>query len=380
MRFTLVALLLAAGVTYAANTADAQKHINRIKAVSKEGAGNQEAGAAWADLVALGADGLLPALAGMDDASPTAANWLRTAVNTVAAKEKAAGRKLPADRLEEFVGDRKHAPAARRLAYEVLTDTDPKAPDRLLPRMLDDSSTELRRDAVAAALVKAEKLEGDAARAEYTRLFTSVRDEDQAEKIAAALTKLGARPDFKTHFGLVTDWMLAGPFDSTKGAGFAAVYEPEKKVDLSATYKGKAEAEVRWVRHSVEIDPAKVKVEEVGVVELKKALGHHKDAAAYAYTVIESNKEQPIEIRFGCITAIKVFLNGKQVFAHEEYHHGMNFDQYKAAATLQAGKNELLVKACQNDQKEDFAQVWMFQLRLADATGGAVPFKVALPR
>jgi hypothetical protein len=137
---------------------------------------------------------------------------------------------------------------------------------------------------------------------------------------------------------------------------------------------------VKWVRHTVEIDPAKVKVDEVGVVDLKKALGHHKDAAAYAYTVIESDKEQPAEIRFGSITAIKVFLNGKQVFSNEEYHHGMGFDQYKAVATLKAGKNELLVKACQNDQKESFAQVWMFQLRLADATGGALPFQVALPR
>ena len=57
----------------------------------------------------------------------------------------------------------------------------------------------------------------------------------------------------------------------------------------------------------------------------------------------------------------------------------MGFDQYRAVATLKPGKNDLLVKAVQNDQKEDFAQVWMFQLRLADATGGALPVKVSLP-
>jgi hypothetical protein len=301
-------------------------------------------------------------------------------VSAVVEKEKVAGKKLPAAELEAFVVDRKHKPDARRVAYEVLADIDPKAPDRLLPKMLDDPSKELRRDAVAAALVKAEKLDGEAAKAEYTRLFAAVRDEDQAEKVAAALAKLGARPDFKAQFGLVTDWMLAGPFDSTKGAGFAAVYEPEKKVDLAATYQGKAGAEVKWKPHTVEIDPTKFKPEDVGVVDLKKALGHHKDACAYAYTVVESDKEQPVEIRLGSITAVKVFLNGKEVFAHEEYHHGMNFDQYKALGTLKAGKNELLVKACQNDQKEPFAQVWMFQLRLADATGGALPVKVALPR
>ncbi|MBO0699500.1 MAG: hypothetical protein J2P46_13980, partial [Zavarzinella sp.] len=322
-RVAMGLLLAAAGLAHAANLADAQKHVNRIKAVSKEGAGNQEAGAAWKDLVALGIDGLFPALAGMDDASPTASNWLRSAVSAVAEKEKAAGRKLPADRLEAFVNDLQRAPAARRIAYELLSDIDSKAPERLLPKMLNDPSNEIRRDAVAAAFVKAEKLDGDPARTEYKRLFAAVRDEGQAKTIAEALTKLGVTPDFKAQFGLVTDWMLAGPFDSTKGVGFAAVYEPEKTVDLSATYKGKAGAEVKWKPHTVAIDPKAVKLEDIGVVDLKKALGHHKDAAAYAYTVIESDKEQPVEIRFGSITAVKVFLNGKPVFEHEEYHHGM---------------------------------------------------------
>jgi len=376
MRLAVIALVLAsAGLAPAANSlADAQKHLDRIKAVSKEGAGNQEAGAAWKDLVALGLDALLPTLAAMDDASPTVANWLRSAVSAVVEREKAAGKKLPATELEGFVTDRKHKPDARRLAYELLADVDPKAPERLLPKMLDDPSRELRRDAVAAALVKAEKLKGDAAKTEYTRLFAAVRDEDQAEKVAEALTKLGAKPDFKAQFGLVTDWMLVGPFDSTKGAGFAAVYEPEKKVDLSATYKGKGEAEVKWVRHTVEIDPKLVKLEEIGVVDLKKALGHHKDAAAYAYTVIESDQERPVEIRFGSITAIKVFLNGKQVFANEEYHHGAFMDQYVARVTLKKGENRLLVKVCQNEQTEQYAKVWFFQLRLCDRVGSAVPF------
>ncbi len=97
------------------------------------------------------------------------------------------------------------------------------------------------------------------------------------------------------------------------------------------------------------------------------------------FAIVESGTEQPVEIRFGCINAIKVFLNGKEVFAREEYHHGDRFDQYTARGTLKAGKNEILVKVCQNNQTDSWAQDWQFQLRLADATGGAVPFKVALP-
>jgi hypothetical protein len=380
MRLAVIGLLVTtAGLGHAANLADAQKHIGRIKAVSKKGAGNEEAAAAWRDLVAMGLDGLMPALMAMDDASPAAANWLRSAVNAMAEKEKAAGKKFPADQLEAFVKDLKHVPPGRRLAYEVLVEVDPKAPERLLPGMLNDPSTEIRRDAVAAALVKAEKLEGDAAKAEYARLFSAVRDGDQAKQIAAALDKLGARPDLKAHFGFVTDWMLAAPFDNSKGAGFDKPFEPESRVDLKATYKGKADAEVTWKPHAVEIDAKEVDVEKVAMVDLNKALAKHKDAIAYAYTVVESDKEQPVEIRFGSITAIKVFLNGKPVFAREEYHHGQRFDQYLAKATLKAGRNDLLVKVAQNDQKEPWAQVWQFQLRLTDATGGALPVKVVLP-
>jgi hypothetical protein len=115
------------------------------------------------------------------------------------------------------------------------------------------------------------------------------------------------------------------------------------------------------------------------MVNLNKALAKHKDAVAYAYTVIESDKERPAEIRLGCINAIKVFLNGKEVFAREEYHHGMRFDQYTGRGMLKPGKNEILVKVVQNDQKEPWAQLWQFQLRVSDATGGALPVKEALP-
>jgi hypothetical protein len=92
--------------------------------------------------------------------------------------------------------------------------------------------------------------------------------------------------------------------------------------------------------------------------------------------VLETDKELPVEIRYGCINASKLFLNGKLVFAREEYHHGENFDQYVAKVALKPGKNRLLLKVCQNDQKEPYAQVWQFKLRVCDPTGGPVPVKV----
>jgi hypothetical protein len=364
-----VVLFMAASTASAGNLGDVEKSLARIKAVSKEGAGNQEASAAWKDLVSQGGEALFPTLSALDDASPTAANWLVSAVNTLAEKEQAAGRKLPVDKLEAFLKDVKHAPMSRRLAYELLAEADPKAPERLLPGLLNDASGPIRRDAIAAALTKAEKLEGEPAKKEYTRLFAFVRDQDQADKIVKVLDKHGAKPDLIGQFGIIANWHVVAPFDSTKGIGFAKVYEPEKKVDLSVSYKGKNDAEVKW-KPFASTDP-------YGVVDLNKALEKYKDAVAYAFTIVESEKEQPVEIRFGCIAAIKVFLNGKELFAREEYHHGDRFDQYMVPATLKAGKNEFLVKVCQNNQTEPWAQVWQFQLRICDATGGAVPVKVA---
>ena len=41
-------------------------------------------------------------------------------------------------------------------------------------------------------------------------------------------------------------------------------------------------------------------------------------------------------------------------------------------AQLHSGKNTILIKICQNEQKEDRAQRWQFQVRVCDATGTAV--------
>jgi hypothetical protein len=50
----------------------------------------------------------------------------------------------------------------------------------------------------------------------------------------------------------------------------------------------------------------------------------------------------------------------------------MRIDQYRAQAKLQPGTNRLLLKICQNEQTEDWAQRWSFQLRVCDSTGTAV--------
>ena len=79
------------------------------------------------------------------------------------------------------------------------------------------------------------------------------------------------------------------------------------------------------------------------------------------------------EIRAGSNNAIRIFLNGKEVYGREEYHHGMQMDQHVARAVLRAGRNEILIKVCQNEQTDDWAQLWSFQLRVCDYLGAAAP-------
>src|SRR4051794_1448512 len=110
----LSAILLLLPAT--SQAADVSSQIARIKAVGREGNGNVEAARAWRELVREGPEVLIDILSGLQDASPTAANWLRAAVDAIAERTLAAGQTLPAARLEAFVRETQRNGPARRLA------------------------------------------------------------------------------------------------------------------------------------------------------------------------------------------------------------------------------------------------------------------------
>jgi hypothetical protein len=60
------------------------------------------------------------------------------------------------------------------------------------------------------------------------------------------------------------------------------------------------------------------------------------------------------------------------LFGRDEYHRGIRIDQYILPIQLKRGKNTLLVKACQNEQEQDWTVQWQFQLRICDSTGTAI--------
>jgi hypothetical protein len=351
---------------------DIPSQIAGIRAVGREGAGNARAAQAWQTLARSGPEALPEILAAFDDDNGIATNWLRSAADAVGERALREKKALPVARLEQLVLDTKNSAAGRRAAYEWLTRADASAAARLLPRFLHDRSPELRRDAVALLVEKAGAAgaKGDkaAAVAALREALSGACDKDQVDDIAKKLKEQGVAVDLAAHFGFIRTWQLVAPFDNPKGTKFAVAYPPEKGVDLTAAYKGKADAECRWTPFTTE--------DSYGQVNLNKALGKKKGAIAYACVAVVSGAERRVEFRLGSQNAIKVFHNGKEVFGCEEYHHGTDMDQYVVPVRLKAGRNEFLVKVCQNEQSEPWAQTWGFQARLCDSTGAAVPFVI----
>lgn len=337
-----------------------------LKSVKGEGKDNEKAAASWRELVGAGVKALPSVLAGFDGADAIAVNWLRTAVEAIADNEQRAGRKLPVDQLEAFVLDAKRGPRGREIALDLAIQTDSASRGRLAPSLLDDAAAGVRREAVAYALENLQKkypkmTEPGAADA-LKELLAKAREVDQVEKIAKHIKTAGDSIDLVKHYGIVTRWQVAGPFDNTKLKGFAAPM-PDK---------------VEWKDFATGFDR--------GVVDLYAAFGKpkglnketKKKEAVYALarTEVESTNERPIEIRAQSANAIRIFLNGKEVFARDAYHHGERMDQHIGRGTLKAGKNEIRVKVCQDDRPMEWTFDWQFQLRISDDIGGAVPVTI----
>jgi hypothetical protein len=338
--------------------------ISAIKSIAREGKGNDDAGPAWKTIVSKGNAALMPTLEAFDDANPTAANWLRTAVDAIADGEKAAGRKLPADKLETFVTNTQFAASARLVAFELLTAQEPSAKARLLPGFINDKSPDLRHQAVELALEKLEKGDKTALKPGLEKLFTYARDKDQVDLLAKKLGELGTKVSVCEQFAFITQLSLVGPFDSTGGKGFLASYPPEKAMDTSGGFKGKNDAALTW--KAVET------TDTYGTFDINKLLDKHKDSAVYALATIVSEKETTCDIRVTSTNAVQIFLNGKKLAEREEYHHGAPLDANIGKGTLKKGENAIVLKVCQNNQSEPWAQNWQFQVRVCDSTGGPI--------
>lgn len=369
----VVAILLATASGPGTVAADSSPQIRILRDVGPEGRGNAAASVALTELARLGADELPRILAGMNGADPVARNWLRAAAEAIATREATAGKALPVAELEKFLLDQANDPRARRLAYDWIARTDAPRAGQIIVGMLDDPAPELRRDAVQRLLDEAANFRAGAnpagAAARFRIALAAARDVDQIEAAAKALRDLGQTVDLPRVFGWLREWQVIGPFDNTGRQGFARVFPPEELAfDPAAAFDGTT-GRVRW-------QPL-VSTNEYGLVDLNKPYGPLKEVAGYTRTLLHVDRAQPAELRLGCKNAWKIWLNGRYVFGREEYHRGAEIDQYRLPVQLRAGPNEILVKICQNEQKEEWTVEWEFQLRVTDPTGNPIPAAAA---
>jgi hypothetical protein len=344
-----------------------QEAIRVVRQTGSGGRGSGPAAHAWRKVAAVSVGRLPEVLAGMDGANPVACNWLRAAVDEILERARANKEPLPARALEAFLRDTRHYPRARRLAYELVLETDRTAADRLLPGMLDDPSPELRRDAVGRLLDQADKLTAEDKKSDalplLRRAFGSARDKAQIDRAADRLRKLGETVDVARHLGMLLDWKLIGPFANAGQKGVDTAYPPEQKIDLAASYDGLA-GKVRWVDH--------VSKDNYGLVDLNAVLGQQTEAAGYAFTEFTSREARPVEVRIGCYNGFKLWVNGELVLVRGDAYTGMDLDHYVAGVHLRPGKNTLLLKLCQAPPQPGVPALWRFQLRVCDESGAAI--------
>lgn len=303
------------------------------------------------------------------DTNPIAENWIRgLTVDIVRRAEEP-----PIGLLIDYVNDSDNNATGRGLAMDLIRRADPDRAAEMLEGLLEDPSLSIRELAVEQAIGEAEQLAADDrqsdALAAYRRTLTAARHPKQLERIVAALGKLGDDVSTSDAFAMITEWQAIAPFDNENGVGFDQAYPPEVqfaetgRIDLDAQWPGKT-GTVRWQPLESQ-DPE-------GIVDLAEAYDKEKGAVAYVYAEFESDQAQPAEARLACINANKVWINGEELMATEVYHAGMMIDQYVAPFEMRPGTNRVLLKICQNEQTESWAQRWQFQFRITDPSGKAL--------
>jgi hypothetical protein len=359
MRTLYLLPLLTAGSALA----DLATDLQTLRAVGKEGAGNAAATAAWKAVSQAEAKQLPELLKAMNGANPLAENWLRTAISAVCQQ---AGNDLPLAALEQVLKDGANGSATRTLAFDLIRAADPTLAERITPQLLEDSSAELRRYPVARLTEAGDKAltsDKNEAAGLYTQALKAARDEDQVKSLSKKLKDLGQPVNLPQHFGFLMQWKLIAPFSNTERKGYDTVYPPEQELDFAKTYEGKGK-QAAWVDFTSS--------DEYGKIDFNKPFGIEKEVVGYAATEFHSPTARSAELRLGCKNGWKIWLNGQLLFARDEYHRGQKLDQYKIPCELKAGKNVLLVKCCQNEQKEEWTVEWEYQLRVCDSTGTAI--------
>ena len=358
------------------NADDFDDALNAVKAVKKDGKGHDSAVKAMALLNQSQPQKIPAMLEAMDGCSRIGVNWLRGAIQSAASRNPDS---LPKEAIQAYFDNTKHHPLGRLLAFDLLTDGNDSLKSQMIDNLIDDPSLPLRFKAIAKLVTESDSVKDSdpvAAVGKLSFALSKARDVSQIQSIAGKLKEVGVNVDLQRQLGFLSTWHLVGSFDNKDMKGFDVAYGPEndvENVNLEATYNGLEGAEAKWKKVST--------VDNAGNVNLNELIGKVKGATVYAYTTFRTDDEKNAQFRIGTANATKIWLNGKLVMSNEIYHNSNSIDKFIGDVTLAKGKNEILIKVCQNEQTQPWAQDWQFQFRICEKSGKAIPeFTPASPR
>jgi hypothetical protein len=339
-----------------------RKLIQPLINIQSHGEGNREAIESWSEISQLPASAILDLLSAMNLANNLGDNWIRAALNKICEKNI---KSIPIKEIIKFVNNVSNQGEARQMAFQIIQTYKPQRADKLIPTFIDDPAPVLRREAVEMILKQARKADLESEKIKlYSKALQKAREVDQIQEASNQLKETGQKINLTRLMGFLVNWRTIGPFDNSGRKGFSALYSPEKEEDFNAQHDG-MDGTISWKKFSTE--------DEFGMLDLNKQYGEVKEVCAYAQTTFNSKSEQLAHFRIGSKNAWKMWVNGKLLFARDEYHRGKTrIDQFVIEGILQKGTNRVLLKICQNEQTQSWTKQWEFNLRITDPSGSAI--------
>ncbi|MEM1165564.1 MAG: TIM-barrel domain-containing protein [Planctomycetota bacterium] len=136
-------------------------------------------------------------------------------------------------------------------------------------------------------------------------------------------------------------WLVAGPFQAeSKIEAFSAIAPAEWVFDAAAVFESDDGAAVRWER----VDSRAVSA--MNGLDFNRMFGLCENTFVYAMTLIESDREQDVQLRLGTDDTIAVWVND-ELLVSEVHERGIAPDQNTINARFVAGVNRVMVKVAQ---------------------------------
>ena len=137
---------------------------------------------------------------------------------------------------------------------------------------------------------------------------------------------------------LVRTWDVIGPYSNDNKVGFNTAYDPEKSVNLHATYTGKNSQKITWRL----VAPTNG----TGYVDLKQQFKTHDWTVAYAVIYVRSPLDETALLSAGSDDGLKAWVDGTLVVKDDTYRAAKP-GQDEAPVQLRKGWNEVMLKVTQ---------------------------------